>query len=385
MKVAHIITRMIIGGAQENTLLCCEDLVSKHGDDVLLITGPSRGPEGDLLLQPRPVTVPSHTIPNLRRAIHPWQDWRAYRDLKRVLKSFRPDVVHTHSAKGGFLGRLAAHALRTPAVVHTVHGAPFHPYQGRVPRALFRTCERYAAKKCHALISVADAMTEQLVTHRVAPAEKFHTIYSGMEIDPFLQANDQRQTLRDRFGFREEHVVVGKIARLFHLKGHRYLIQAAAQVVRDQPQIRFLIIGDGLLRTQLEAQIEQAGLAPFFHFTGLVKPVEIPGLIGAMDLLVHTSLREGLARALPQALLAGKPVISYDVDGAREVVIPDETGILLEPRSIQPLAAAITELAHDETRRQKLGRAGQQNSRLRFCHEEMTRQIRQLYQQVLDS
>ncbi|MEC9003155.1 MAG: glycosyltransferase, partial [Planctomycetota bacterium] len=103
------------------------------------------------------------------------------------------------------------------------------------------------------------------------------------------------------------------------------------------------------------------------------------------DLLVHTSLREGLARALPQALLAGKPVISYDVDGAREVVIPDETGILLEPRSIQPLAAAITELANDETRRQRLGRAGQQNSRQRFCHEEMTRQIRQLYQQVLDS
>ncbi len=384
MKVAHIITRMIIGGAQENTLLCCEDLVSQHGDDVLLITGPSLGPEGDLLLQPRPVTVPAHTIPNLQRAIHPWHDWRAYRDLKRVLRNYQPDVVHTHSAKGGFLGRLAAQALRTPAVVHTVHGAPFHPYQGRVPHALFRSCERYAARKCHALISVADALTAQLVAQRVAPAGKFHTIYSGMEINPFLQANEQRQVLRDRFGFQQEHVVVGKIARLFHLKGHRYLIQAAEQVVRDQPHVRFLIIGDGLLRPRLEAQIARAGLTSFFHFTGLVEPAEIPGLIGAMDLLVHTSLREGLARALPQALLAGKPVISYDVDGAREVVIQDQTGILLEPRSIQPLATAITELAHDEPRRQKLGRAGQQNCRLRFCHEEMTRQIRQLYQQVLN-
>ena len=385
MKVAHIITRMIVGGAQENTLLCCEDLIQHHGDDVLLITGPALGPEGDLLQRPRSVTVPSKTIPSLRRAIHPWRDWSAYRALKKALRDFQPQVVHTHSAKGGLLGRLAAWSLKIPAIIHTIHGAPFHPYQGRAARSFFRRCERYAARKCHALVSVADAMTQQLVEADVAPANKFQTVYSGMEIEPFLQANENRQQLREKLGFEEDHVVVGKIARLFHLKGHKYLIQAAQQVTQEHPQIRFLLIGDGLLRSKLTADIQQAGLESFFHFTGLVDPTEIPSLIGAMDILVHTSLREGLARALPQALLAGKPVISYDVDGAREVVIPDKTGLLLAPQSVEPLATAIGQLANDPQRREQLGTAGRQLCQQTFCHQQMTRQLRELYQQLLNA
>ena len=383
MKVAHIITRMIVGGAQENTLLCCEDLIQHHGDDVLLITGPALGPEGDLLQPPRKVSVPTEIIPSLRRSIHPWRDWTAYRALKKTLRNFQPEVVHTHSAKGGFLGRLAAWSLKIPAIIHTIHGAPFHPYQGRVTRSFFRRCERYAARKCHALVSVADAMTQQLVEAGVAPADKFQTVYSGMEIEPFLQADENRLQLREKLGFQQDHVVVGRIARLFHLKGHKYLIQAARQVTREHPQIRFLLIGDGLLRTRLEADIQQAGLESFFHFTGLVTPAEIPSLIGAMDMLVHTSLREGLARALPQALLAGKPVISYDVDGAREVVLPDQTGLLLAPQSVEPLAAAIGQLASDPQRREQLGAAGRQLCQLTFCHQQMTRQLRELYSKVL--
>lgn len=384
MKVAHIITRMIVGGAQENTLLNCEDLVRDHGDDVLLITGPSLGPEGSLLDQPRDVDVPAETLHSLRRNIHPWHDWQAYRGLKCLLKSYQPDVVHTHSAKGGFLGRLAASRLNIPAIIHTVHGAPFHPYQGKVARTLFRTLERYAARKCHALISVANAMTDQLVRAGVAPAEKFQTIYSGMEIQPFVEASKDRETLREQFGFQPEHVVIGKIARLFHLKGHVYLIQAAAKVVQANPHVRFLIVGDGLLRSQLESEIRQAGLESFFHFTGLVDPGEIPALIGTMDMLVHASLREGLARALPQALLAGKPVISYDIDGAREVVLPNETGILLPPREVTSLAEAMVTLARDPVLRQEMGQAGQDLCKARFCHHEMTRQIRHLYSQILD-
>ncbi len=385
MKVAHIITRMIVGGAQENTLLCCEDLIQQHGDDVLLITGPALGPEGDLLQRPRPVSVPSQIIPSLRRAIHPWRDWKAYRGLKNALRNFQPDVVHTHSAKGGFLGRLAAWSLKVPAIIHTVHGAPFHPYQGRGARSFFRRCERYAARKCHALVSVANAMTDQLVQAGVAPANKFQTVYSGMEIEPFLNANESRQQLRQQLGFEEDHIVVGKIARLFHLKGHKYLIQAAQQVTRENPHVRFLLIGDGLLRSKLTTDIQQAGLESFFHFTGLVDPAEIPSLIGAMDILVHASLREGLARALPQALLAGKPVISYDVDGAREVVVPDQTGFLLTPKSIDSLAVAIGQLASHSEQRKQFGSAGRALCQQTFCHRQMTRELRDLYQRVLDT
>lgn len=383
MRIAHVITRMIVGGAQENTLLCCRDLISLFGDDVLLVTGPSLGPEGELLRQGRGGEVPLALVPSLRRAIHPWRDWQAYRAVKRVLRDFRPDVVHTHSAKGGVLGRLAAHALRVPAIVHTVHGAPFHPYQSAAARKFFRWCEAYAARRCHVLVSVADAMTDLLVDGGVAPRAKFTTVYSGMEVEPFLAADEHRQRVRAELGYADEHVVIGKIARLFHLKGHEYLIPAASRVVQACPQARFLLVGDGILRGQLESQLQRVGLADHFQFTGLVPPERIPQLLGAMDVLVHTSLREGLARALPQALIAGKPVVSYDVDGAREVVIPGETGFLLPPKAIEPLAEALVQLVRDGDLRQQLGRCGRQRFTDVFRHQEMTRQLRGLYQRLL--
>lgn len=384
MRIAHVITRMIVGGAQENTLFTCEDLIRLHGDDVLLISGPSLGPEGELLGQGRGGEVPLAVIPTLCRAIHPWRDWQSYRAIVRVLSEFKPDVVHTHSAKAGILGRLAAWKLRVPAIVHTVHGAPFHPYQGRLSRTFYRWCETYAASRCHHLISVANAMTDLLVEACVAPREKFTTIYSGMDVEPFLAADEHRAEVRARFGFTDEHVVVGKIARLFNLKGHEYVVAAASRVVAACPQVRFLFVGDGILRQPLEKQIAAAGLTDHFRFAGLVPPSEVPALLGAMDLLVHTSLREGLARTLPQALIAGKPVISYDVDGAREVVIPGETGFLLPPQSIDPLAAAIIELAHDADLRRRLGGQGRGRFTDQFRHQTMTRRIREVYERLLD-
>lgn len=384
MRIAHVITRMIIGGAQENTLYTCEDLIRDHGDEVLLITGPASGPEGDLLTAGRGDEVPQSLVPTLRRAIDPARDLLAYRDIRRRLREYRPDVVHTHSAKGGLLGRMAAASLGVPAIVHTVHGAPFHDFQGRGARAFFRYCEKFAAGRCHALISVADAMTEQLVTSHVAPREKFTTIYSGMDVTPFLHADAARLETRRELGFDAEHVVVGKIARLFHLKGHEYLIEAAAPAVKQFPELRFLLIGDGVLRAKLEAKIAAAGLTGYFRFTGLVDPQRIPALVGAMDALVHCSLREGLARALPQALIAGKPAISYDVDGAREVVIDGETGYLLPPRSIEPLTAALVDVATNDRRRQRMGQTGRERFTEQFRHEFMTAQIRALYQRILE-
>src|SRR5262249_31761496 len=145
---------------------------------------------------------------------------------------------------------------------------------------------------------------------------------------------------RRELGYEPQHVVVGKIARLFHLKGHADVIRAAAEVIQANSNVRFLFIGDGILRQELQRQIEAAGLTSYFVFLGLIPPGRIPEYVGAMDVLVHASLREGLARALPQALIAGKPVISYDVDGAREVAITGETGFLVPPRwesLVQPL------------------------------------------------
>jgi len=383
MRVAHIITRMIVGGAQENTLLNCQDLIRIHGDEVLLITGPAIGPEGDLLQQGSGGEVPLTYVPSLRRSIHPWRDAASYGAIKKILRDFRPDVVHTHSAKGGFLGRLAAWSLKVPAIVHTVHGAPFHPFQNVVPRTLFRWCEWYAARRCHTIISVADAMTDLMVNAGVAPRDKFTTIYSGMDVEPFLNANAARERVRKELGYRPEDVVIGKIARLFHLKGHDDVISAAKEVVRQQPQVRFLFIGDGILREQLQQQIDAAGMHEHFQFTGLVPPARIPELRGAVDLLVHASLREGLARALPQALISGKPVVSYDVDGAREVCITGETGFLIPPRDVKAMSAALSQLAADAALRNRLGSTGRSRFAEQFRHETMTARIRELYERVL--
>jgi glycosyltransferase involved in cell wall biosynthesis len=382
MRVAHLITRMIIGGAQENTLYNCQDLIRLFGDEVLLVTGPSLGPEGDLLAGGRAGEVPVERVPSLRRAIHPWRDAVSYRALKRILARFRPDVVHTHSAKAGVLGRLAAWRLGVPAVVHTVHGAPWGPYDPWPLRELYRWSEWYAARHCHALISVADAMTDLVVAAGIAPREKCTTIYSGMEVEPLLAAERHRAAMRAHLGLSADDLVVGKIARLFPLKGHADLIRAAVPLVREFPQLRFLLVGDGILRTELMRQVEAAGLAAHVRFVGLVPPEQIPAYLAAMDVVVHVSLREGLPRALVQALIAGRPVVAYDVDGAREVAISGRTGFLVPPRweaLIEPLR---TLLAQADLRR-ALGRAGQELLADRFRHENMTRQVRALYERVL--
>ncbi len=383
MRVAHVITRMIIGGAQENTLLNCLDLIRDYQDDVLLITGPSFGPEGQLLSQGRAGELPIRVLPELLRPIHPWHDWQAYQAIRRAIADFQPDVVHTHSAKAGMLGRKAAWSLAIPAVLHTVHGAPFHPYQSAAARYFFQRCERWAGQHCHQLISVADAMTDLMVAANVAPREKFTTIYSGMDVEQFKTADQQRMEIRAKYGFQEEDIVIGKIARMFHLKGHEDLITAAAQVVQQNPHVRFLLVGDGVLRESHQQRIATLGLGNHFVFTGLVPPDQIPGLIGAMDVVVHTSLREGLARVLPQALIAGRPVVSYDIDGAREVAITGETGFLVPPGDTRQLAESLAKLAADRETRLRMGREGQRRFTEQFDHRAMTRQIRAAYQAVL--
>lgn len=383
MRVAHVITRMILGGAQENTLLTCEDLRAIHGDEVLLVTGPPLGPEGSLLERAHAHGVPVALLNSLRRNIEPWREPSAYFELKRTLRDFRPDVVHTHSAKAGLLGRAAAQALGVPAIIHGVHGAPFHPYQSALARGFFRGCERWAARRCHAYISVCDAMTELLVSAGVDRREKFHTVYSGMEVDPFLQSHVHRARVRQELGYQDRHVVFGKVARLFHLKGHEYVIRAARAVVAAVPEARFLFVGDGILREKYAAEIRTAGLDQHFQFTGLVPPERIPELMAAMDVVVHTSLREGLARALAQGVLAGKPVVSFDIDGAREIVVPDVTGFLLPPCDEPALERALIALARDPALRLRLGQGGQARFAEVFRHQNATARIREIYLEVL--
>jgi glycosyltransferase involved in cell wall biosynthesis len=382
MRIVHVITRLILGGAQENTLLTVEGLHHRHGDDVTLITGPAEGPEGDLFGRAEARGLKVELMPELVRAVRPSTDLSAYRLLRRAFRRLRPDVVHTHSSKAGIVGRAAAWHERVPAVVHTVHGLPFGPSESPWKNRLYVALERSAARRCHAIVSVCDAMTEQSLAAGVGRPEQYQTVYSGMDVEAFLAPSRPRDEVRRELGLADDEVAFGTVARLFERKGHDDILAAAPAVLAANPKVRFVFIGDGLLRDRLIAATEQMGLRHAFHFVGLVPPGRIPELLGALDGVVHPSLREGLARVLPQALLTGRPVVSYDVDGAREVVLP-ETGFLLKPRDTDGLASAVLRLAADPALRDAMGREGRRRFAHQFRHETMTDQLRALYVRLL--
>jgi glycosyltransferase involved in cell wall biosynthesis len=340
MRIVHIITRLIIGGAQENTLLSCEGQHDR-GHDVTLITGPALGPEGSLMDRAQSYGYRVEVVDDMRRAISPLRDQHAYRHVIELLRQIQPNVVHTHSSKGGIVGRWAAHAADVPFIVHTIHGLAFTASTSRPVNWFYRLLERKAAMITSRIVCVADAMRDQSLGAWVGKPEQYVTIYSGMETAQFLCPPVPREQVRAQLGFKESDVVFGTIARLFHLKGHDDLLALAPRLCARFPNLKFLWIGDGILRPSFEKRIARMGLADRFVLTGLVPPARIAELANAMDVLVHPSRREGLPRAVPQASLAGKPVIVYDIDGSREGLIDGETGFLLPPFDVTPLEESI--------------------------------------------
>lgn len=383
-KICHVITRMIIGGAQENTLFTVEGLAQKPGYEVTLVSGPQTGPEGDLKskIQDRPSF---HLVlePSLRRNIHPFFDglalWRLYRFFKR--EQF--DIVHTHSSKAGILGRVAAWAANVPLIIHTIHGLPFHAFQNRFVNRIYERLERFCASLTRKIITVAEAMSEQAVRAGVADAQKFVCIRSGMDLTLFLRRDYDRSRIRQKWGLSGSDIVIGKVARLFHLKGHEYLIQAAPKIVKEFPKVKFLLIGDGLLKESLQEKIRDMKLENHFVFGGLVQPQEIPETIAVMDIVVHVSLREGLAKVLPQALASGKPVISFDLDGAREVVRDGVNGFLVSPCDSLGLSEALLKLLRDPALCEKMSAQGPRVVDPYFRKEYMVDKIDELYRSLL--
>ena len=380
MRIVHVITRLILGGAQENTILTCEGL-ARRGHEVTLITGPPLGPEGQLLDRAVGGGYRVIVMESMRREIHPLRDRESYRALIRHLRDLAPDVMHSHSSKAGILARRAAVRAKVPIIVHTVHGLPYHPYAPWWLNRLYITLERQAARQSDAIISVADAMTLQALDAGVGRPEQYTTIYSGMETESFLCRPPGADAFRASLKLPPEAVLVTQVSRLAELKGHEYLIEAAQRVDK---RIHFCLVGDGALREEIQAHIAEAGVGDRFHLTGLLDPVDIPAVMHATDILVHCSLREGLARTLPQAMLAGKPVVSFDVDGAAEVVLDGQTGFLVPPTDIAGLITSLSRLADDAALRTRLGLAARELVRERFSAQTMTARIESLYKRLAE-
>ncbi len=381
MRVSHVITRLIVGGAQENTIASVLGLRSRKDLQVDLISGPTTGPEGSLASTfdglPGALTI----IPELIRPVRPFQDWRALARLTALFARTHPHIVHTHSGKAGVLGRLAAHRAGVPVIIHTIHGPSFGDFQGALANFIFRAAERRAARVTTHFITVAQAMADQYLAAGIGKPENYTRIFSGFDLQPFLAAQNDL-ALRKRHGLGADDFVVGKIARLFELKGHDDLLDVAPAVIGAAPKVKFLLIGGGEWRQRLEARARGLGIASRFVFTGLVKPSEIPGLVGCMDVLVHLSRREGLARALPQALAAARPVVCYDCDGAREACQDGKTGFLVKPGDLPTLHDRLLQLVRNAIGRQQMGATGQQFVRDRFSVEQMVGELDRLYRRL---
>ncbi len=385
MRVTHIITRLVLGGAQENTLATLCGLRAKSGLEVKLIAGPTIGPEGSLENAARNIfrNQPSDLIivPELVRPVHPLKDFIALRKLEKILRAQKPDIVHTHSGKAGILGRLAANRAGVPIIIHHIHGPSFGNFQSAPANYIFTAAERYAARVTDHFFCSAAAMTKIYLAAGIGRPEMFTRIFSGFNLEPFLNATNDLP-LRKSLGLTENHFVIGKIGRLFKLKGHADLLTTFAKIVLQVSHARLLFIGDGALRVELENQARALGLTDKVIFTGVVPPAEVARYVGIMDCVAHLSYREALSRALPQALAAGKPVVAYDFDGADEVCLENETGFIVRIGDTDAAAKKILQLARDAVFREKLGQTGAAFVKVNFSVEKMVADQYTVYQKL---
>lgn len=386
MRVLHVITRMILGGAQENTLFTVIGQQRNKDFRVTLLTGVGDGKEGDLHAEAREAGVDLVVMPSLVRPIRPGLDARALWEMYRFMKKGGYDVVHTHASKAGILGRMAARMAGVPVVVHTLHSLVFHEYQKAWQNRLYISLKRVCAPMTDVLISVNDKTAQGALAAGVGRPEQHVTIFSGMELEPFLSVRDRMSVAeaKMRVGIPPEAPVVGKIARLFPLKGHEQFFDAAAHVAAARPDAWFLLVGDGELRAELEARARALGIADRTVFAGLVPPPEVPRYIHAMDVVVHTSLREGIARVIPQAGAVGKPVVTFELDGAPEVVRDGISGYLVPALDTESLARRVLELFEDPARRDAFGGAARDFVAANFGVDLMVERINDVYYRLLE-
>ena len=386
MRVTHLITRLVIGGAQENTLATVRGLRTRPDLEVKLISGPTIGPEGSLEPTARDIfsDQPEHftVVPELVRPVHPWKDFIALRKLEKLLRAQSPDIVHTHSGKAGILGRLAAQRAGVPLIIHHIHGPSFGNFQGALANIIFTAAERRAGKVTDHFIVVAEALKQRYLAAGIGQADDYTKIFSGFDLEPFLAVKSDL-ALRQQLGFGPEHFVIGQIARLVPRKGHADLLKAFRRLLPECPQARLLFVGGGPLRARLEVMATNLGVQDKVVFTGLVPPADVPRQLGVMDCLAHLStFPEGLPRVLPQALAAGRPVVAYDFDGAEEVCLGGQTGYLVRSGDVGMAAKKLSLLARNAELRGKFGRNGAAFVKENFSVKKMVADQYQLYQHL---
>ncbi|HGE70318.1 TPA: glycosyltransferase family 1 protein [Candidatus Poribacteria bacterium] len=380
IKVLHVITRMIKGGAQDDTLLTVVKL-NKSRYQVSLATGPSIGPEGEIESKARQMGVDLTVIPELVREISPIKDAIALYKLYRYIKKGGYDIVHTHSSKAGILGRVAAKLADVKIIIHTPHSHVFYGYYGRFVTQIFVWIERFAAYFTDRIISLTPLETKEHLEFGVGKPSQFTVVYSGVELKPFLNVKINKEQKRQEFGLNDSDKVCIFVARLVPVKGHQYLISAMPYVINDIPSAKLVLVGDGELRSELENQALRLGIKEKVIFTGLRD--DIPELLAMSDLFVLSSINEGMGKVLVEAMAVGLPVVATNVGGVSAVVVDGETGILVPPKDPKALSDAIIQLLSDTDISNRMGEAGRKRVDPDFSVEAMIEKIENIYEELI--
>ena len=379
IRMLHVITRLIRGGADENTLYTVRGLDPRRYTVDLAV---GEGSDSEFLAELGAGRV--HRIPELARDPHPLKDVIALIRLAGLIHRHRYQIVHTHTAKAGFLGRLAAALVGTPTIIHTVHGVTFHQHLSFGARAFYLTLERIAGRFTHQFVTVGEDVKRIYVDQGIGTASAYETIYSGMPLDEFLDAGQmgerERAAARKELGLEPHHQAVAMAARLEPRKGHEYLLDAVARLHSVHPQLRVLVLGDGPLRGWLEARARALGVGDVVRFLG--HRSDLPRVLAAVDVSVLTSLWEGLPRVLVQSAAAGKPVVTFDVEGAWEVVRDGHNGFIVPSRDLDRFTERLDALLRDRSLASALGRAGPKQVSEAWTVETMLDRLDQMYQRV---
>jgi glycosyltransferase involved in cell wall biosynthesis len=377
VRIVRVITRLNIGGPARHVILLNQALNDGASFASTLVTGTTAPHEGDMSDLARQHGVQPITLPALGREISPLDDLVSLAKLVQVIRRVQPHVVHTHMAKAGTVGRLAARLCKVPLIVHTYHGHVFHGYFSPLKTRAFMYIERVLGMATHRIITVGEGQRTEIASLGIAPLDKLVPIRLGLELGAFLDAERFRGSLRAELGIADDAPLIGIVARLVPIKAHEVFLQAARQVRQHLPNARFLVVGDGERRAELQALVQHLGLDTAVRFLGWRS--DLPRVYADLDVVALSSRNEGSPVALIEALAAARPVVSTAVGGVSEVVIDGATGLTVPPDEPGQLAAAIQRLLSRRDLAEQLGTTGRRHVYPRYDSSRLVEDVRALY------
>ncbi len=392
-RILRIHNRLIIGGPTLNVLYLTKYLAPEF--ETLLVVGEKEDHEQDAGAQARTMGIETLVVPEMGRSIHPLRDYASYRKLQKIIREFKPDIVHTHAAKPGAVGRLAASSCKVPVIVHTYHGHVFHSYFSKWKTKLFINIERYLARKSSAIVAISNEQKRELVQDfRIAPENKFCMVPLGFELQRFQQQYDEkRKQFRQEFGLQDDEIAIGIIGRLVPVKNHSLFLEALSHVTRNsRKKVKAFIIGDGETRQALHEKAASLGLSfnaagGFFDSSRTLTftswRTDIDRINAGLDIVALTSLNEGTPVSLIEAQAANKPVISTKVGGIQDIVIEHETALLSPVNDIKQFSENLLQLVEDDELRARLGQRGAGWVMERYSVQRLAGDFRHLYNKLL--